>query len=186
MNSQNNYHRYLNIPDYVPSIDISKINTEGLDWIKFHRSIDLESLNNPKITKWLQSLGLATFWVEQFYTPENDASIIHSDTPNWENWSKIIYQFSAKGSTMRWWSSDNIEIIESSYGHPFIHAQEKNSKLEYEVEISQPSLLNVGPLHSSYNPTNEKRFTVTIALFYPDGTRVLWDDALRILKDYVE
>ena len=48
----NRYHRYLNIPsEYTPNIDFSTINTDGLDWIKFHRSIGIDGLNNPKIIK---------------------------------------------------------------------------------------------------------------------------------------
>jgi hypothetical protein len=183
----NRYHRYLNIPsEYTPNIDFSTINTDGLDWIKFHRSIGIDGLNNPKIIKWLSSLDLTTQWVEAFYTPSHDKSIIHSDTPNWQEWAKIIFQYSAKGSTMRWWTSDTIQSVKSAYGHPFFHSHENDAKLEYEVEISQPSLLNVGPLHSSHNPTDEKRFTATIALFHFDGTRVLWDEAVEKLSSYIE
>jgi hypothetical protein len=44
----------------------------------------------------------------------------------------------------------------------------------------------VGSLRSSYNPTDEKRFTATIALFHFDGTRVLWDEAVEKLSSYIE
>jgi hypothetical protein len=56
----------------------------------------------------------------------------------------------------------------------------------YEAEIGSASLANVGVLHSSHNPTNEKRFVVTVALFDFVGNRILWDDAIERLSPYIK
>ena len=65
--------------------------------------------------------------------------------------------------------------------------REQYSTLEYEADVSTPSLVNVGPLHSSHNPTDNKRFTITIALMdknTPYERRILWDEAVEAFKPY--
>ena len=86
---------------------------------------------------------------------------------------------------MKWWKSDVIQTSQSSYGHRLIYSLKKDAELQYEAEIGTASLVNAGLLHSSCNPTEERRLVVALSLFYWDGARVLWDDALKILKDYI-
>jgi hypothetical protein len=111
---------------------------------------------------------------------------------------------------MRWWSSTNvsnlstsIEQISSEIAPEIVNYQVKDrtadhyhgrvlvSSVEdatmlYEAEINSASLANVGILHSSHNPTNEKRFVVTVALFDFVGNRILWDDAIERLSPYIK
>jgi hypothetical protein len=135
-----------------------------------------------------------------------------------EDWTKIIYQFGAKGSTMRWWNSTNIfqlspeteqyikdnmknikgvpgkdafgDNVDCHYSQKVLMSLEKDATLVYEAEIGKASLVNTGPLHSSYNPTNEKRFVVTIGLFNKSfdaySERLLWDNAIVKMKDYLK
>ena len=49
-----------------------------------------------------------------------------------------------------------------------------------------PHIVNVGQLHSSHNPTLEKRFVVTLALFHLNGHRLLWSDALKKFENYYD
>jgi hypothetical protein len=200
----NRFHRYLNIPDYYPNVDFSQWNVANLKWVEFHKSLKFRDLNNDKIEEWLNSLGLTSKWIEVFFTPPNDSGIIHSDNTSWDDWAKIIYQFGADGSRMRWWESDKLTEYSTSLEHiqnisytkkyrndSHYHGQvltssEEESNLVYEVELDKASLVNVGPLHSSYNPTNDKRFVITIALFdLENKQRVLWDDAIEIMSDYI-
>ena len=41
----NNYHRFLDIRDYIPNIDTSKYQTEGMRWPEFHKQLPVELLN---------------------------------------------------------------------------------------------------------------------------------------------
>ena len=75
---------------------------------------------------------------------------------------------------------------DNHYHGRVLMSYENDAKLEYEAEIGTCSLVNVGPLHSSYNPTNERRVVITVALFTPSGDRILWDDALERLSPYVK
>ena len=42
------YHRFLNIPDYLPNIDVSKYKTKGMGWLQFHKQLQFEDLGNDK------------------------------------------------------------------------------------------------------------------------------------------
>jgi hypothetical protein len=205
----NRYHRYLNFSNYAPNIDFSKWNTDGYKWLEFHKTLRLSELNNQKFVQFLHSLGMTSHWIEVFYTPPGEDGIIHSDNTEWYDWAKIVFQYGAKGSTMRWWNSTNVVNLSTSIDQvskkeiPEISEYEVNDRttehyhgrilasrvedatLQYEAEVGYSSLVNVGPLHSSHNPTNEKRFVVTVALFDLNGNRILWDDAIKRLSPYI-
>jgi hypothetical protein len=210
----NKFHRYLNIPNYIPRIDFSQWKTDGFQWHEFHKNLSLDDLGNLKIARFLDRLGMSSDWIEVFYTPPNSSGIIHSDNGLGDDWAKIIYQFGAKGSTMRWWTSENSfqlvpgmenyimenmeevkgvpgkdvlgDDIDCHYSQKVLMSFEKDATMVYEAEIGQASLANTGPLHSSYNPTNEKRFVVTIGLFDKCGNRLLWDDVLTRMDQYLK
>lgn len=210
----NRFHKYLNIPNYIPRIDFSQWQTDGFQWHEFHKNLSLDDLGNLKIARFLDRLDMSSDWIEVFYTPPNSSGIIHSDNGLGDDWTKIIYQFGAKGSTMRWWTSENSfqlvpgmenyimenmeevkgvpgkdvlgDDIDCHYSQKVLMSFEKDATMVYEAEIGQASLANTGPLHSSYNPTNEKRFVVTIGLFDKCGNRLLWDDVLTRMDQYLK
>lgn len=207
----NRYHRYLNISsEYTPNVDFSKWNTDGYKWLEFHKTLQLSELNNQKFVKFLHSLGMTSYWIEVFHTPPGEDGIIHSDNTDWKDWAKIVFQYGAKGSTMRWWNSTNVIDLSTSidqiskkeipeiqeykvkdrttnhYHGRILASNVKDATLQYEAEIGNASLVNVGPLHSSHNPTNEKRFVITVALFDLNKNRILWDDAIKRLSHYID
>lgn len=208
---ENRYHRYLNIFDYVPNVDFSQYKVDNLKWINFHRSLTLSDLNNDKIEFWFNNLGITTKWIEVFYTPPGDKGVIHSDNTIGAEWTKLIFQYGALGSTMRWWKSNNVfdvstsiednskslmtnfgicnedgDRIDNHYHGRVLVTKEESSEIIYETSVFNPSLINAGILHSSYNPTDERRFTITISLYHMDTMkRVEWDDAVQIFKKYI-
>jgi hypothetical protein len=206
----NRYHRYLNIDSYRPTIDFSKIETGDKKWVEFHKTLELNELNNPDFVNWLHSLGMTSYWIELFYTPPGEDGCIHSDNIEWKDWAKIVFQYGAIGSTMRWWTSEKTYNISTSlnqvsenqisevkefdigdrtddhYHGQVMFSHEKDAILQYEAEINNASLVNVGPLHSSHNPTEDKRFVITVALFDFEGRRILWDEAVEKLSSYIQ
>jgi hypothetical protein len=208
----NSYHRFLDIRDYIPNVNTSLYKTEGIRWPEFHKQLQFEDLNNNKIKPWLHSMGFTSTWIEFFYTPPHDDGVIHSDNVYYADWAKLIFQFGGKGSTMRWWKSDMVMRVSTSaeqvcstqiperseynigdrtndhYHGQVLVTREQYSSIQHEVEVGDCSLVNVGPLHSSYNPTNDKRFTITIALMDKNTSyerRILWDEALEAFKPYL-
>ena len=61
-------------------------------------------------------------------------------------------------------------------------SDEKDAEIIYEKDLRLPHLVNVGKLHSPHNPTDEKRFVVTMALSDLNGKRLLWDEAVEKLS----
>lgn len=180
----NKYHRHLNLNISRPDIDFSRWDTNNKTWQEFHKTLKLEQLNSPDLVGILRSLKMTSSWIEVFCTPPNQDGIIHSDNTSLTEWAKIIFQYGAQGSTMRWWDSKDSRVVDTGHGGVLI-AEEKDCTMEFEVDIAPSSLINAGPLHSSHNPTNEKRITLTIALFTLDYKRVEWDQALQLLSPYI-
>jgi hypothetical protein len=209
---KNKYHRNLELPNYVPNVDFTQWKSDGYKWLEFHKTLKLHQLNNQQFVNFLHSLGMTSLWIEVFYTSPGEDGIIHSDNTEWEDWAKIIFQYGAKGSTMRWWNSTNVLNLSTSidqiseetvkeiseyknkkydrttdhYHGRILYSHEKDSTLLYEAEIGSASLANVDVLHSSHNPTNEKRFVITVALFDLNGNRILFDDAVQRLSPYIK
>ena len=71
------------------------------------------------------------------------------------------------------------------HGHVLI-ADEQDSTIIHEADLQTPHLINVGQLHSSHNPTSEKRFVVTLALFDLYNQRLLWKDAMKKFEKYYD
>ena len=194
----NNFCKKLNLsPKFTPNIDFTQWDTKGLNWVQFHKVLEPKELNNDYLFEFLRSLGLGSTWIEVFYTPPKQNGIIHSDNPDKTEWSKLYFQFGASGSSMRWWNSDNVLEVSTASGSggdrtknhyhgQVLVAEEQSSTIIHEADLQSPHIVNVGQLHSSHNPTSEKRFVVTLALFHLNGQRLLWGDALKIFEDYYD
>ena len=98
---------------------------------------------------------------------------------------------------MRWWDSDNIQEVSTASGHggdrtdkhyhgQVLIADEEDSTIIHEADLQTPHIVNVGQLHSSHNPTSEKRFVVTLALFDLYKQRLLWKDAMKKFDKYYD
>ena len=193
-----NYCKQLILsPKLTPNIDFSQWSTEDLNWIQFHKVLQPKDLNNNYVIEFLESLELKSDWIEVFYTPPKQNGVIHSDNSHKTEWSKLYFQFGANGSTMRWWDSNNSKEVSTASGDggdrtkkhyhgQVLIADEKDSNIIHEADLQTPHIVNVGHLHSSHNPTSEKRFVVTLALFHLSGHRLLWKDALKKFENYYD
>ena len=195
----NNFCRELNFSsELYPKLDLSKYDTEGYDWATFHKTPAPSELNNNYLFQYLESLGLSCKWIELFYAPPKSDGIIHCDNTDYIQYTKIYFQFGAEGSTLRWWDSNKIRKVSTSVGGDngkdtdysshevdILVSDEKDSKIIYEKDLRNPHIVNVGKLHSPHNPTNEKRFVITLAICDLDGRRILWDEAIDKLSNNI-
>ena len=193
----NDYCRQLNFSeDLYPKVDVSKYSTEGYTWATFHKILNPLELNNPYLIEYLNSIGLCCKFIEFFYSPPHTDGIIHCDNIDFTPYTKIYFQYGAEGSTLRWWDSKKISQVSttigagedgktdySSHAVDILVSDEKDAEIIYEKDLRLPHLVNVGKLHSPHNPTNEKRFALTLALHDLDGNRVLWEDAIKRLSE---
>ena len=195
----NDYCRQLNFSeDLYPKVDVSKYSTEGYTWATFHKILNPLELNNPYLIEYLNSIGLCCKFIEFFYSPPHTDGIIHCDNIDFTPYTKIYFQYGAEGSTLRWWDSKKISQVSttigagedgktdySSHAVDILVSDEKDAEIIYEKDFRLPHLVNVGKLHSPHNPTNEKRFVVTLALSDINGYRLVWDEAIEKLSNNI-
>ena len=192
----NNFCRELNFSsELYPKLDLSKYETRGYDWTTFHKTPTPSELNNDYLFQYLESLGLSCKWIELFYTPPKSDGIIHCDNTDYIQYTKIYFQFGAEGSTLRWWNSNKISKVSTSIGGvntdysshevDILISDEKDATIIYEKDLRLPHLVNVGKLHSPHNPTNEKRFVITLSICDLEGRRILWDEAIDKLSNNI-
>jgi hypothetical protein len=95
---------------------------------------------------------------------------------------KVNWTYGAPGSKLIWWEPKNqnkIETYQTEFGAQYLTAEEKYCRHLYEVEINKPSLVNIGQFHSTWNPTTEGRWTLSLPLI--DNTtneRLVWSNAI--------
>jgi hypothetical protein len=185
--NENKYHRYLKLPfEIIPPKQFKK---HG-EIIRHHY---INRIPFPEVEKWLYGLDLRCFLKECFYTPPFSKIPIHTDHASYTNHAKINITWGPEEGVMQWWHSDIVHerVISgntenTSQYHHNLWAEEKDCTLLYEANTNKVSLVNVGVLHGTNNPTNQGRWTLCFVPVKQDRSFIHWDDALITFKDYIE
>lgn len=195
----NQYHKYINLP-----FEVKKPEEFNQFW-DYANHIPIEP-NHPSaapVIEWLNKYNVNSIDVEMFYTPPNGGVIPpHTDSPSFNNQTKINITWGPETGETRWWTSDKWyefsyggeETLEDDKGKTYkdlkvLRADEENCKLVYSANTNRPSLINVGQLHSTYNPGDVGRHTLCFNLIHLGGSRtepLVWDEALIFFKDSLE
>lgn len=176
----NRFHRYLNLPFEIVKPDFC--NYEPSD---FYQKI--HDYTNVYVSMLHHELGLITKHVDLIYTEPGGKVPVHVDGPELDDHVKINKTWGPKEGVIRWWSPKEYftHQLDNSYNQTLV-AREEDSEFLYEVNTNHTSLINVGKFHSTYNPTNQGRWTLS---FIPGkkntNENVSWDEALEIYKDYI-
>ena len=195
----NIFHRYINLPFEITKPPICNLKLKQLkhQHIPYHKDSVMDN--------FLSKLGLSVLNTEVFYTPGGKSLPIHIDGPELDNHVKINISYGPPEGTTRWFKAPNIDIkellkdqfeniepnqnLEGIAGtyieHKSITVEEKDCNMVYEANTDKPSLVNVGAFHSSYNPTDEGRWTLSFVIG-KNNKYLCWDDAIEIFKDYIE
>ena len=198
---KNRYHRYLKLPFKISKPEMFN------EFPNEMKHFDINEHYDINVDKWLDSLGLHAGHTEVFYTPPNGGKLpIHSDETTLDDHVKINITWGPKEGVMRWWEAkktqvftdiedvkENYKDVEVSAADEFSHrqhtnvlAEEKDCTLLYEVNTNRPSLVNVGMLHSTYNPTNQGRWTLCFVPAVKGGHGyIYWDEAQKYFKDFI-
>ena len=199
---KNIFHRYINLPFEIEKPPICNLKLKQL------KHQDIPYHKDGKMINFLSKLGLNILNTEVFYTPGSKSLPIHIDNSELDNHVKINISYGPPEGTTRWWKplnfdhkkeynkqfdskldeegkEDLIGLKDTYLQHRSIRLEEEECELIYEANTDKPSLVNVGAFHSSYNPTDEGRWTLCFVI--GKGTKYLyWDDAMEIFKDYIE
>jgi hypothetical protein len=182
-----NYHRYLNLPFTIDKPESFKELKEN-DYVIMKDNSIIPSM----VVDWLDTFGLFSIHTEAFFTAPNDSIDIHCDTLEIDNNVKINFTWGSNKSTTRWWKLKEgraaIQHRNSKDGGGLLLAKEHDCDLIFEQVIDRPSLINAGVLHSTHNPTEQSRWTLSVVIGHKDRPNKLlqWDDAYEILKDYID
>lgn len=193
----NVYHRYLNLPFEIKPPKFFE--EEQGNTIKHYV---LDDLDYPDIDNFFSQFNLMCGRKECFYTPPYGKVPIHTDHESYTNHIKINITWGPEEGVIQWWESDITEekIIDgnlentSAYHHN-LWAKEEDCRFLYQANTNIPSLVNVGVLHGTNNPTPVGRWTLCFVPLYKKNSSnyiqrnelcVEWNDAMKIFKNYIE
>ena len=194
---ENIYHRYINLPFEIARPD----NTHEYPNIVQH--VDMRDHVDQNMLDFHHSIGLEIQYMELFYTPPNQVLPIHSDLPVLDNRTKINITWGPDEGRTRWWKAKSPDLMKvtglSDYGDDFsgedhhrnLTAAEEDCDMVWEANTNKPSLVNVGQLHSTYNPGEYGRWTLCFCIGEQVGSRDMkttflnWENALDKYKDYI-
>ena len=169
LESENIYHRYLKFPFEVTKHPLCNTTPKEIE----HH--DINPWRCSQLNKFLSNMGLMVCHTELFYTPPGGAEIpIHADDATLDNRAKINITYGPKRGRMRWWLSTKTKhvtgskeiseytksLMNAKIGDRFSNeeqrgnliAEKKDCELLYEASTNKISLVNVGQLHSTFNP----------------------------------
>ena len=150
----NNYHRYLNLPFTIEPLPIFKEQGNKV------RHFYVNDYPSPLIEELFSDLGLILNHKEVFYTPPFSKIPIHTDHGHYTNHVKINITWGPEEGVIQWWKSTKIRRMKmkgyknnTNAYHDNLWADEKDCEFLYEANTNRPSLVNVGILHGTNNPT---------------------------------
>jgi hypothetical protein len=184
---ENIYHRYLEIP-VSPGIDLFA-RTDYDPAVIGHLGIDHSEVN-PALVEWLAKFNMCPMMFEAFYTPPNGGKIyIHIDTATVSDAVKINWTYGAPGGRIVWWQPkhiDKVKSLETEFGQPYLTVNEDDCTKVYEADTNKPSLIQVGTWHSTWNPSDEGRWTFSLPLQdIATEQRITWADANKRFKGII-
>jgi hypothetical protein len=185
---ENICHRYLNLPFSIAKPDIDYSVYEK--WGNFDLNYKHQDEN---IQSWFSDLGLTCGKIEVFYTPPGGCLPIHADDYDEkkrrpEDHVKINITFGPEEATLRFWESKKTFFLQDPsmdcLSRLTLAADEKDCKMIQEVNTNTPSLINSSILHSTYNPTDEGRWTLC---FVPcmRGRVIPFSNALKVFDEFI-
>ena len=181
------YHRYLNLPFTIGPLDMFK--EEGTQIKHFY----INDYPFYPVEEWFNDLGLILALKEVFYTPPHSKIPIHTDHGAYTHHAKINITWGPEEGVIQWWKSEKTYRKKmlgyagaTSEFHDNLWAKEEDCEFLFEANTNKPSLVNIGMLHGTNNPTDRGRWTLCLVPQNQRGQFIHWNTALEIFKDYLE
>lgn len=180
-------HQYLNLP-VMPKIDLFSLFPDNPDQLN-HVTID-PSMLNKEFVDFIESIpGLRIPSWEAFYTPPGGKIWIHGDSDKITDFARINLSWGPDDSELIWWEPKpgiKLEPIVTAFGENYLRADENDCNIIHRAVINRPSLVQVGMLHSTWNPGPGGRWTLAIPLAEKsEPKRVSFEMAVAMFADYV-
>ena len=174
----NNLHCYLDLPFEIKKPDICNTVPKGL----YHQDFFRREYEDTNVKALLNSVGLDVRHLEVFYTAPNTRIPIHTDTPVYNNRTKLNVTWGPEEGVIQWWKAKEAKVKYERPGasplrtHKNIRADLEDCELIIERNTNKPSLVNVGQLHGTYNPhPTQGRWTLCFIICIPGQPFCEWD-----------
>jgi len=179
-------HQYLDLPVF-PSIDLFALFPDNPDQLN-HVEIDPKSMLNREFVDFIEGIpGLRIPSWEAFYTPPGGKIWIHGDSDKIDNFARINMSWGP--GEMIWWKPKKgvkLEPIITTFGAAYLKAEPDDCVEIHRAVINKPSIVQVGMLHSTYNPGPTGRWTLAIPLAEKsEAKRVSFELAVAMFSNYL-
>lgn len=177
----NRYYKYLNLP--------FENKLHPVEMQQHHIKLDKQFID-PNFIAWLDSLDVTIGFSEVFQKGPGEQlpNSLHLDGEVFDDHVKINFIVNPGSSVMRWWKlkpgkehQKKITIVGTSY----LWAYRDDCDLMAESQLLQPSLVNGGQLHNVEQIDTTRLCYSFMLVNKKTNSRVLWNDAMEIFKDYV-
>ena len=196
---KNIYHRHLKLPfEITKHPDFNGIPNDM-------KHYDINDYVDTAMHDFHKGLGLYVRHTEIFYTPPGGNLPIHCDEPEITNHVKINKTWGPEEVVTRWWTSNNVTVNDGREGakevlenfsddtiedfsyreHRVLVSNPNDCTLVHQANTNTPSLVNVGQLHDTHNPTDQGRWTICFVPARENEYYIYWDEALELYKDYI-
>jgi hypothetical protein len=186
-NTENIFQQFLALP-FAPGVDLFKEFPKDPDCSK-HIQVSQELLNK-EFVEFFSNFDIEMNRWEAFYTAPFGKIWVHTDTDGFGDAAKINWTWGDSLSETCWWDikdRSRLEPIVTDFGIKYLKAEEEDCKLLFKQQMTKPSIVQVGILHSTNNPTPTGRWTLCLPLIYPGTTqRLPWNRATEMFADYLE
>ena len=180
-------HQYLNLP-VMPEIDLFRLFPDNPDQLN-HVAVDPSMLNKEFVDFMENIPGLRIPSWEAFYTPPGGKIWIHGESDKITDFARINLSWGPNDSELVWWEPKTgvkLEPIVTAFGENYLRADEKDCNVIHRAVINRPSIVQVGMLHSTWNPGPGGRWTLAIPLAEKsEPKRVSFEMAVAMFADYV-
>lgn len=186
------YYKHLKL-DIPPVLDLS-VMSQLPD--RGHVPINTSYINKDLIN-FMYDRGIRIKNADVFCSPPGFELGIHVDGTQLNNCVALNWAYcEEQGAMMQWWSPKSKEAkivnpseVSDAYGistTPYALGW-KEDEVDFitEVEIQQPTLVNIGVPHGMKNKTNSYRKALSLTWLYNNGD-LEWDDAVHLLGDLIE
>lgn len=177
-----NCFRYIKLP-----FEMSFIEPEfnGKDHIQYPRE------NIRQLEEWARSHRLTIGFSEVFkkYPGYDYPNALHLDGYKFDDHVKINFVVNPGKSTMAWWRikpGKQYRNLTTIVGTGYYWAPKEECDLVVEENLTKPALVNAGMLHSVENIDTERLCFSFMLINNKTRDRLLWNDAMIILKDVLE
>ena len=149
----------------------------------WHATIPTDGLD-PRITEFLDGLGISVPHAEVFYSIPGLRRPIHTDGNGLRDLCKINWVYGGAGSYMRWWipiNSGNGPIFRiTSVGTKCIAYEDQDCRVIWKATVGFPSLVQVGVPHDMVNDGNEPRWCVSYVINdRTTGNPLRWNESVE-------